>query len=365
MGDDKVKCLVWDLDNTLWQGVLLEDGDVHVPEDIRRVVIELDERGILQSVASKNDYEHAFRWLEKLSLAEYMLLPQIGWGLKSAGIQTIADRLQFAQHTIAFIDDQPAERAEVTHRLPAVRCYPADMAAHLLDLPEFTPAMITKDSRDRRVLYQANFARDAARNDYTGPDEDFLRTLDLQLTISRPDEQGLHRVEELTLRTSQMNATGVHYSHDTLSGLLSDPHHEVLVVSMSDRFGQHGAVGVMLLEIHEELWHLKLLATSCRVVSFGAGTVLLRWLSDQAARSSAHLVADFRKTERNRMMEVAYRFAGFTDDACFCRAVLAPGSGQVQRLHLVPGGQDAPGIMRIESVDIAAGRRSLTEGRPA
>jgi methoxymalonate biosynthesis protein len=288
-------------------------------------------------------------------------LPQIGWGLKSAGIQAIADRLAFAQHTIAFIDDQPAERAEVARRLPAVRCYPADMAPHLLDLPEFTPAMITKDSRNRRASYRANFARDTARNEYPGPDEDFLRTLDLRMTISRSDEQGLHRVEELTLRTSQMNATGVHYSHDTLSGLLSDPRHEVLVVSMSDRFGQHGAVGVMLLEIHQELWHLKLLATSCRVVSFGAGTVLLRWLSDQAARSGAHLAADFRKTERNRMMEVAYRFAGFTDSTCACLAVLATESGQIQRLHLVPGRHDAPDTMRVESVHIAAEHRGLTE----
>ena len=365
MGDDKVKCLVWDLDNTLWQGVLLEDGDVQVPEDIRRVVIGLDDRGILQSVSSKNDHEHAFEWLEKLGLAEYMVLPQIGWGVKSAGIEAIADRLQFAQHTIAFIDDQSAERAEVAHRLPAVRCYPADMAPRLLDLPEFTPVMITKDSRNRRAMYRANFARDTARTEHTGPDEDFLRTLGLQMTIHRADEEDLHRVEELTLRTSQMNATGVHYSHDTLRGLLPDPRHEVLVVGMSDRFGPHGAVGVVLLERHEELWYLKLLATSCRVVSFGAGAVLLRWLSNQVARSGAHLVADFRRTERNRMMEVAYRFAGFADSACACLAVLAPGSGQVQRLHLVPQRQCVPDTMRIESVDIAAGHRSLTEWRSA
>jgi methoxymalonate biosynthesis protein len=365
MSDDKVKCLIWDLDNTLWQGVLLEDDDVHVPEDIRRVVIELDDRGILQSVSSKNDHEHAFEGLEKLGLAEYMLLPQIGWGLKSAGIETIADRLQFAQHTIAFIDDQPAERAEVAHRLPAVRCYPASMAPRLLDLPEFTPAMITKDSRNRRAMYQANFARDAAKTEYTGPDDDFLRTLGLQMTIHRADEEDLHRVEELTRRTSQMNATGLHYSHDTLRGLLSDPSHEVLVVGMSDRFGVHGAVGVVLFERHEELWHLKLLATSCRVVSFGAGTILLRWLSDQAALRGAHLVADFRRTERNRMMEVAYRFAGFADNACACLTVLDPGSRQVQRLHLVPQRQCAPGTMRVESVDIAAGHRNLTEWRSA
>ena len=207
-------------------------------------------------------------------------------------------------------------------------------------------------------MYQASFRRDAEREAFAGPDEDFLRSLELVMAIKRADEQDLSRVEELTLRTSQMNATGVHYSDATLRGLLADPDHEVLTVTLTDRFGPHGAVGVMLLECHPEAWHLKLLATSCRVVSFGAGAVILNWLIDQADRAGAHLAADFRPTDRNRMMDIAYRFAGFTGDPCECLARLGPaadGEG-IQCLHLIPGPRHAPTTMRLATPDLSAGR---------
>jgi methoxymalonate biosynthesis protein len=343
---ETVKCLVWDLDQTLWRGVLLEDGEVTLPDEIREVVVELDGRGILQSVASRNDPDQAWAWLEKLGVAEYFVLPQIGWGRKPDSVRAIADQLGFADRVVAFIDDQPAERAEMAYHLPEVRCYAAEDAATLSTRGEFSPTTVTADSRQRRAMYQAGFRREAERAAYAGADEDFLRTLDLRMEIRRATGDDLARVHELTLRTSQMNATGVHYPEAALRPLLADARHEVLVVTLDDRFGPHGAVGIALLARHPSAWHLKLLATSCRVVSFGAGAVLLRWLADQAAMASAHLAADFRRTDRNRMMEVAYRFAGFAEDTCACLAEL-PADGGVQRLHLVAAAQEPPTTMRV------------------
>ncbi|MFF1795338.1 HAD-IIIC family phosphatase, partial [Kitasatospora sp. NPDC058263] len=306
-----VKCLVWDLDNTVWDGTLLEDPTVELFPGIHDTIVELDSRGVLHSVSSKNDHDLAWKRLEDLGLAEYFVHPQIGWGRKSDAVRLIAERLNFAETAVAFIDDLPTERAEVNYHAPDIRCYPAERAAELTALPEFSPEIVTVDARRRREMYQASFRRDAEKDTFSGPDEEFLRTLDLVMEIKRADQEDISRVEELTLRTSQMNATGVHYSDAALRALLVDPDHEVLTVNLTDRFGPHGAVGVLLLERHADLWHLKLLATSCRVVTFGAGAVILNWLIDQAARSGAHLVADFRRTERNRMMDIAYRFAGF------------------------------------------------------
>ncbi|TWP46670.1 HAD-IIIC family phosphatase [Lentzea tibetensis] len=341
-----VKCLVWDLDNTLWKGTLLEDGEVHLPEEVRDVVVELDSRGVLQSISSKNDSDLALARLRQFGLAEYFVLPKIGWGPKSDSVRAIADELKFALGTIAFIDDQPAERAEVAYHLPEVRCIPADEVLSVVDLPEFTPAAVTVDSRRRREMYQASFEREAEQAAFKGPDEDFLRSLDLVMRVDRADAEQLTRVEELTLRTSQMNATGVHYSDAVLRELMADPEHEVLVTTLTDRFGPHGAVGVMLVAKQDGLWHLKLLATSCRVVSFGVGAALLNWIADQAARAGVHLVADFRRTERNRMMEIAYRFAGFTEESCDCVARLGGDDG-TQRLHLIPDRRPAPATMRV------------------
>ena len=351
-----VKCLVWDLDNTLWRGTLLEDPEVTVSDELRNVVIELDSRGILQSISSKNDYDLAWERLEQLGLAEYFVFPQINWSPKSGAVKEIARKLNFALGTIAFIDDMPNERAEVTFHLPDLRVYAAEEARTLTGRPEFSPEVITVDARRRRHMYQASFRRDTERESFTGPDEDFLRSLDLVAHIKRADEDDLSRVEELTLRTSQMNATGVHYPDEVLRGLLADPDYEVLVLTMADRFGPHGAVGVMLLEYQPAVWHLRLLATSCRVVSFGAGTVVINWLIDQAAAAGVHLAADFRPTERNRMMEIAYRFAGFTTDPCECLNVLgqrAENDG-VQCLHLIPEARSWPATLRLISPDLAA-----------
>ncbi|QDY07865.1 HAD-IIIC family phosphatase [Micromonospora sp. HM134] len=349
-----VKCLVWDLDDTLWQGVLLEDEQVVLPDPIRAVITGLDARGILQSVCSRNDHEPAWARLRALGVAEYFVAPQIGWGRKSDAVRRIADHLGFALGTIAFIDDQPAERAEVAFHLPQVRCYDAGTATTLLDRPEFTPTSVTVDARRRRQMYQAGQRRADEQARFTGPAQDFLRSLELVMRIRRADAATLSRVEELTLRTSQMNATGVHYPDRTLRTLMADPRYEVLVTTLTDRFGPHGAVGVLVLEKHPGVWHLRLLATSCRVVSFGTGTVLLTWLVDQAARAGVHLIADFRPNDRNRMMEVAYRFAGFDEEPCACRDRIAVDADRaVQRLHLVARRQPAPSAFHLTAPDLA------------
>ncbi|GGU43620.1 hypothetical protein GCM10010211_03830 [Streptomyces albospinus] len=358
-----VKCLVWDLDNTLWRGTLLENDDVEVPDALRDVITALDARGILQSIASRNDHDQAWERLEKLGLAEYFLLPHIGWGAKSAAVRAVADELNFALSTIAFIDDQPAERAEVEFHHPEVRCYPAEDALSLPDRPEFTPAVVTGDARRRRQMYQAGLRRETERAEHAGTDEEFLRSLALELTIGRAGAEDISRVDELTLRTSQMNATGVHYSEQTLRSLVADEQHEVLVASLTDRFGPHGAIGVILLDRRPGAWHIKLLATSCRVVSFGVGAALLRWLADEAARAGQSLTADFRRTERNRMMEVAYRFAGF-QEAEHEAAEPLPDAEGTQTLCLEPTRQDPPSHLKVVAPRLFSASRDLTPWVP-
>src|SRR5690625_82784 len=110
---EKVKCVVWDLDNTVWDGVLLEGEGLVVRPGIREAMETFDKRGILQSIASKNEFEPAWERLEKFGLAEFFLYPQIGWGAKSESIRKIAEELNIGLDTFAFFDDQPFERDEV------------------------------------------------------------------------------------------------------------------------------------------------------------------------------------------------------------------------------------------------------------
>ncbi|RSM46436.1 HAD-IIIC family phosphatase [Amycolatopsis balhimycina DSM 5908] len=345
---ETVKCLVWDLDDTLWRGTLAEGDDVALLPGVADVVRGLDARGILQSVASRNDPQPAMARLAAFGLDGYFVLPQIGWGRKSDAVRAVAGELGFAHRAMAFVDDRPAELAEVSFELPEVRTYPAAAATKLLQRPEFTPAAITDDARHRRERYQAGFRRDSARAEFAGPDDEFLRSLGIVLRIDHATETDLARLEELTRRTSQMNATGVPYSEAALRGLLGEPDHDVLVLTLTDRFGPSGAVGLALVHRHPRVWHLKLLATSCRVVGCGVGAVALRWLADRAAAADVHLVADFRRTDRNRIMEIGYRFAGFSPAGCACAAVLAGHEDTgIERFHLVPRAQPASAVMTV------------------
>jgi len=314
VGEGKtVKCLVWDLDNTLWDGTLLEDSAVTLRPQAQDVLAELDRRGILLSVASKNEPADALLKLKELGLEEYFLAPQIGWGSKADSVQEIARRLNLGLDTFAFIDDQPAEREEVVFVSPEVRVYDASAYLDILDYPEFMPRFVTEDSRLRRRMYREDIARSDAETGFGGSREDFLRTLDMHLTLSAVAEGDLERVEELTLRTSQLNSTGAVFSYEALCGFISSPDHLFLVADMGDKFGDYGKIGLILAEKGEKSLRIKLLLMSCRVMTRGVGSALLCWLTGYAAARGLALEADFVPTSRNRIMYITYKLMGFED----------------------------------------------------
>jgi methoxymalonate biosynthesis protein len=348
---DLVKCLVWDLDGTLWQGSPAAGEPVRLAPAVLDVVRTLDRRGVLQSVAGRNDPGLAWARLEQLGVADYLVLPRLGWGPKSAAVRAIAAGLGLAERSMAYVDDEPAECAEVARHVPDVRCYPAGRVPALPRLPEFSPTTITLDARRRRERYQAGFRRKAARSGFTGPAEEFLRSLGLTMLVGPATGADLPRVAELTGAGLELSASGPALPWPQLRALLADPRHRLLLVTMTDRFGPHGAVGFALLHRHPTVWHLKLLITSCRVVSFGTNGVLMDWLLDRAAAAGVHLVADFQPTDRNQLMAVAYRFAGLAEHGCDCQAGLDPAPPGHQRLHVLPTRQEPPGTMLVRACD--------------
>lgn len=309
----QVKCVVWDLDDTVWDGVLLEDPEVTVRDSVVAVIKELDEQGIVHSVSSKNDHDLAMARLRQAGLADYFLYPQINWGPKSESIRQIARLLNIGIDALAFVDDQPAELAEVRYAHPGVRCVPAQEIAEAVRGPEFRPRFVTSESRLRRRMYQAGAERDSAERDFTGTPDDFLATLQMRLRISEAAEDDLQRAEELTIRTNQLNSTGRTMSYEELDALRGSPRHLLLVASLDDKFGSYGKIGLAVVEKGRPDWRLRLLLMSCRVVSRGVGTVLLNHVMRLAAAEEAGLVAEFLPTGRNRMMFVTYMFAGFRE----------------------------------------------------
>ena len=306
-----VKCVVWDLDNTLWQGTLLEDETVTLVPGVVEVIKTLDERGILQSIASKNEEALARQKLQEWGLVDYFLYPQINWGPKSASIARIVQALNIGMDTVMFIDDQPFERDEVRFSLPVVRCIDAAEVATLLTRPDLTPKFITRDASQRRLMYLSDLARNDAEAHFEGPQEAFLASLQMVMRIFPAQQEDLQRAEELTVRTNQLNATGYTYSYEELDHFRQSPKHQLLMTSLDDRYGAYGNIGLALLECTETRWTIKLLLMSCRVMARGVGTILLNYILQQAKAQGVQLQAEFVPTSRNRVMDITYRFAGF------------------------------------------------------
>jgi FkbH-like protein len=309
----KIKCVVWDLDNTLWDGVLLEDGEVVVRPEVVAHIRRLDSMGVLNSVASKNDSETAMAKLRALGLDDLFLYPQISWNAKSSSIRQIATKLNLGLDAFAFVDDQEFELAEVGYALPQVTLVDVVVLDETLAKPEFRPRFVTDESAQRRGMYQSQLARDDLEAEYVGTSEEFLAGLDLKFTIAPAQREDLQRAEELTVRTNQLNSTGRTYSYDELDVLRESPDHLLLVATLTDRFGSYGKIGLALVEKGSPDWRLNMMLMSCRVMSRGVGSVLLGHIMGQAREAGAGLRADFVETGRNRMMQITYAFSGFRE----------------------------------------------------
>jgi FkbH-like protein len=315
MQKQSIKVVVWDLDNTIWQGVLLEDDVVKLRPGITEVIKTLDERGILQSVASRNDPEKALEQLRQFELLDWFLYPQISWNAKSSSITSIATALNISVDTLAFVDDDDFEREEVKFTHPDILCIDAVDFRQIPDLPEMNPASLTEDSRHRRLMYLANIEREREEKTFTGPKEQFLSTLEMVCSICPAEETDLARAEELTVRTHQLNSTGTTYSLQELAELRESKNHKLLIADLSDKYGKYGKIGLALIEHDGPKWTIKLLLMSCRVMSRGVGTMMLSYIMEQARSVKATLCAEFIPTDRNRMMYVTLKFAGFREIA--------------------------------------------------
>lgn len=309
----KIKCIIWDLDNTVWDGVLSENPNVVLKPGIVEIIKELDSRGILNSIASKNNEIDALEKIAAFGLREYFLYPQINWDAKSHNIEKIRNSLNIGMDTILFLDDQPFELDEVQSVHSDIRVMDSLCYATLLQNEDLVPTFITEDSSRRRLMYIEDGLRADEEKSYNGPQESFLATLGMQFIIKEAEIDDLKRAEELTIRTNQLNATGKTYDYDELNEFRISDTHILLICELTDKYGTYGKIGLALIEKCEGFWHLRLMLMSCRVISRGVGTVFLSYIMLEAQKHGVKLRADFRDTGRNRMMNISFRFSNFKE----------------------------------------------------
>ena len=317
-----VKCVVWDIDNTLLDGVYLESAAAPpaANQAMAATLAGLASRGILHAIASKNPpqaAEHA----AKVTGAQFAAV-ECGWGAKSDALARIAADLSIGTDALAFVDDDPYERAEVGAARPEVLVLAPEEAAEAPGWPEFGAAAVTDEARRRGEMYAARRRRQAAERGFGGSREEFLASAVTQVTIAPAGDQDVPRLHELSARTRQFNSAGQVAGEAEFASWIAAPRTEVVTVRLRDAFGDDGIVGACVTSHEPEgTWTVRLLAMSCRAMGRGVIGGLLAWLIRSAAGAGAREVAvPCVLNERNVPLRVALTGAGF-------RAGTGPGQG--------------------------------------
>jgi FkbH-like protein len=265
-----VKCVIWDLDNTLWNGILTEDGinGITLKKDIKEIVSTLDSRGILQSVSSKNDYDLAIEALSSFGLREYFLAPEINWNQKSSSIENIAKKLNLSVDSFVFVDDSEFERQEVNSRFPSIRTFEYLTLEQLSSDSTLIP-IVTEEARNRRKMYLADFKRKEEQVSYGENYLSYLRDCEIVLSLRNLSPNlDLNRGFELLSRTNQLNLSGKKFTLEEFSEDLLNVNSHWFIGNVLDKYGDYGSVIIFRLEInYQENTKLVItdLAISCRV----------------------------------------------------------------------------------------------------
>lgn len=308
----EVKCIVWDLDETIWDGTLLEGDTLNLRANIPVILDELGERGILNSISSRNERESALDVLRQLNIDQYFVAPQINFNPKADSLSIIAKKLNIGIDTLAFIDDSPFERQSVKFSHPDVLVLDANDYGKILDMPEFIPSQKTDESRQRVAFYQKEEERKQAELEFKGSRLEFLKSCQIELTLRYAQEVDVPRIVELSERTNQFNSTGIAYSGNQIHTMLENPNLHVIVAELKDKFGSYGNIGVLILKTEKSIGLVENLMISCRAAGRGVSGAMMTLVLNIAKNKHANiLLTEYRENNRNRQLGIFYTMIGF------------------------------------------------------
>jgi FkbH-like protein len=330
------KCLVLDLDNTIWGGVLGEEGPEGIEVgpggamaeaflEFQRAIAMLKGRGIMLAINSKNneeDVREAFRLRTEMPLKlEDFSAVRINWQNKHENLLAIAEELNIGVDSLVFVDDNPAECTLIEEMLPGVRVVrlpadPADYASVLLDLMEFEKLSITAEDRAKTRQYQEQRQR-AEHRHAVGDLDAYLASLQTEIRIRTPSEATRARVHQLFSKTNQFNVTTKRYSPADIERFLADERFVLRTIEATDRFGPLGIIGVYLIDRSQDVPQIDSFLMSCRAIGRGIETAVMNTIKEDLLRDRRHgaLLAEFIPTKKNAPARGFYREQGFTQVA--------------------------------------------------
>lgn len=357
------KALVVDLDNTLWGGVIGEDGMTGIRlggeypgaafQEVQRALLDLHRRGILLAIASKNNPDDAMEALTKhpgmLLKADHFACTRISWGDKPQSLREIARELNIGIDSLAFLDDNPIERRAVRTQVPEVMVLdlphePMEFARVVREFPPFERLALSAEDLQRGSYYQAQRQREHLEQSITSR-EDFYRSLNQEVEIAALSKATLPRIAQLTNKTNQFNLTTHRYTEQQISELIQSSGWHCFSLQVKDRFGDNGLVGVALTHCRNGIYEIDTLLMSCRVIGRTVETAFLSFLTDHARRLNAEIVQGwFLPTKKNAPARDFYSEHGF-------QVLQQNGEGTLWGLNLAQSSLACPEWVRLHVVN--------------
>jgi FkbH-like protein len=324
------KVLVVDLDNTMWGGVIGEDGLAGIQvgaeypgsayQALQRALLDLSRKGILLAVCSKNNFDDAMEALDKhpgmLLRAKHFAALRINWTDKQQNLREIAQELDVGIDALAFLDDNHFEREQVRAALPEVTVIdlpknPLDYASAVRNCAAFERLTLSSEDQQRTEMYAARKHRAGAEQNFQSK-EDFFRFLEQEAELKPVSDLTLARIAQLTQKTNQFNLTTRRYSEAQIAEMSKKPDWHILSIRVRDRFGDHGLVGVTIAHDVGEQCEIDTFLLSCRVIGRTVETALLAHLAESAARRGRkRLEGWFLPTKKNAPARDFYEQHGF------------------------------------------------------
>lgn len=337
------KCLIIDLDNTIWGGVIGDDGIEGIEighglgigkafTEFQMWVKKLRQRGIIICVVSKNDEETAkepfLHHPDMVLTLDDIAVFQANWETKVDNIRTIQKILNIGFDSMVFLDDNPFERNIVRENIegitvPELPEDPGEYLEHLYSLNLFETASYSNADRDRTTQYQVEAKRISLAKTFTN-EADFLKSLDMVSEISGFNKFNIPRVAQLSQRSNQFNLRTVRYTEDEVAKMGSNPDIIGLSFTLEDKFGDNGLIAVVIMKpLDEETLFVDTWLMSCRVLKRGMENFILNTMVNKAREAGyKRIIGEYLPTPKNKMVENHYTDLGFTpmddcDTACF------------------------------------------------
>ena len=325
------KCIVLDLDNTLWGGVVGEDGFNgielgHTPNgrafvEFQKRLLGLWQQGIILAINSKNNFDDAIKVIKEhpnmILREEHFANIQINWNDKAINLKKITDEINIGTSSMVFFDDDKLNQERIKQEFPEILTVelsndPSEYVKILEELNDFDVLHRTEEDAKRGKMYAQERKRNEFKNEVSDLNK-FLEQLDITVKIENSNEFLIPRISQLTLKTNQFNLTTRRYQEEEIRKISDDNSFKVGCAQVSDKFGDNGITGVYIIKKNDDVWLLDTFLLSCRVMGRGVeDAVLSHILKDAKNNGVREFRAEFIPTEKNKPSENFLTDNGFT-----------------------------------------------------